>query len=444
MSNTIGSEPTRHAHARTSTAAARNIASAEQIVACYEQLLQTVCQHGIRIPELASLVGGPAEQTSAQGPIQTDSGEGAESTPSTDTDPHDARRFDERRLRYWLGREENLRRRWHRIQAWLPAERGWVGRRNALSSELVRLRAEALRNATVDRRLLDTFIEGLVSVGASPSRLDDDTFREELEQRYDVSVAKLKTLTEQVCSIREAIRSERGRMIHHNRSLVAGIARRFVGKGMLLEDLIQEGTLGLLRAIDKFDPARGFQFSTYAIWWIRQGVSRAVVDQGRSVRIPVHLKEQTTRMRAVELRLTHRFGRTPTRIEIADAVGLSETKVQQLQQQLLTDVSLQRPLHGDGDGELGDALEDEKALQPFQAMDRERLAEHLGVALSQLDARSRFVVCAHLGLGGQAPLTLDGISLRLGISRERVRQIEREALNRLRRSAGETHLEEHA
>src|SRR5690606_5801351 len=142
--------------------------------------------------------------------------------------------------------------------------------------------------------------------------------------RFDVPLSALQDVGLQLVELREAIRHERAMMVQHNRSLVAGIARRFAGQGMLLEDLVQEGTLGLLRAIDKFDPARGFQFSTYAIWSSRQGVSRALPEQGRGVRVPVHLKEQATRLRNVEARLAHRLARSPTRAELGAEVGLSE------------------------------------------------------------------------------------------------------------------------
>jgi RNA polymerase nonessential primary-like sigma factor len=298
-----------------------------------------------------------------------------------------------------------------------------------------------LTKANIDRRLVDGFLDEVAELSAGVAA--GNTNPDDVAERFGVTSAAFSECADALCLVRDAIRRERATMVHQNRALVAGIARRFAGKGIQVDDLIQEGTLGLLRAIDKFDPKRGFQFSTYAIWWIRQAISRAVLDQGRSVRVPVHLKEQTTRVRNIEGRLAHRLGRAPTREEIAADAGISEAKVQHLQLQLRADVSLQRPLHNDSEGELGDMLEDDRALQAFGAVEFGRLEEHLSHALAKLDPRSQFVVRAHMGLGGQPSLTLDGISQQLGISRERVRQIEREALLRLRRCAEESHLTEY-
>jgi len=392
------------------------------------------------VPQLEALL---ADHTSRVGSAESDDGTSTDSELSEVTPAGEARRKNLERERFWLTRETNLRTRWRRVSSWAASGAVWRGRRHAVSGKLAACRVRAIKNANVDRRLIDAFVDEVIGCAWALDTQDNEWTEPDLESRFDVPLSALQDVGLQLVELREAIRHERAMMVQHNRSLVAGIARRFAGQGMLLEDLVQEGTLGLLRAIDKFDPARGFQFSTYAIWWIRQGVSRALLEQGRSVRVPVHLKEQATRLRNVEARLAHRLGRSPTRAELGAEVGLSEAKVQHLQQQLLADVSLQRPLHGDGDTELGDNLVDEGALHPFVALDVEGLSEHLEAALSQLDARSRYVVTAHLGLNGQAPLTLDGISQQLGISRERVRQIERVALSRLRKSAHETHLAEY-
>lgn len=448
------SEQTARVPTTVKTAAARNLTSAQRLAACYDQVVRTICQHGVRLPQLETLLlrrEAPAEKpghlnSADPGLEAVESFVASTNTPepeAAECDGDVSRKQRAEREQFWLRREVHLQGRWRRVGAWTSLSPGWLARRQSVCAELVESRARALARANVDRRLIDAFLDEVIGYAQDLRLGADDWAVAEVEGRFDVSLPILRKVGALLAQTRDTIRHERSIMVQQNRSLVAGIARRFAGQGMLLEDLIQEGTLGLLRAIDKFDPARGFQFSTYAIWWIRQGVSRALLDQGRSVRVPVHLKEQTTRLRNVEARLAHRLGRTPTRAELGAEVGLSETKVQHLQQQLLADVSLQRPLYGDGEGELGDNLVDEHAQQPFVALEVERLGEHLSLALAQLDSRSRFVVTAHLGLDGRTPLTLDSISQQLGISRERVRQIEREALLRLRKSAQETHLTEY-
>jgi RNA polymerase sigma factor (sigma-70 family) len=454
MSDSVAmSEQVKRPSSVAKSAAARNIASAKQLTSCYDEALRVACLHGMRLPQLETLLRRsdvPAKAaTEASPPLSQTSGlelnteERSQDVDDSDDDFGDARRRNAEREQYWLRRDANLRTRWRRVGAWTSPGPGWLGRRHALCSRIAECRVRAIKNANVDRRLVDAFLDDAIEGCHAGTLGADEWTLNEVEAQFDLALPHLQKVCAELAQLRQAIREERALMVQHNRSLVAGIARRFVGQGMLLDDLIQEGTLGLLRAIDKFDPSRGFQFSTYAIWWIRQGVSRAVLEQGRSVRVPVHLKEQTTRLRNVEARLAHRLGRAPTRAEIGAEVGLPESKVQHLQQQLLADVSLQRPLYGDGDGELGDNLVDEHAMQPFAALDFEGLSEHMALALAQLDPRSRFVVTAHLGLYGHTPLTLEGISQQLGISRERVRQIEREALTRLRKSAQETHLAEY-
>lgn len=456
MSDPTGTSEQGKTRRMARNVAASNLVVAERLVTCYDQVLLVACQHGLRLPQVETLLTPLAKATSNKPEsddtsveVNTDTnsllpGDLEVEHDSIETGPEGARAVASANARHWLRREQNLQRRWRRIGTWSMVGGGWSARRQALFTRLADCRYFALKHANLDRRVLDAFLDEVVEIGQLGEATSPFPWREQdWEARYDVTLPTLQRLGAQFAVLRDAIRHERGVMVSQNRSLVVGIARRFAGKGMPVDDLVQEGTLGLLRAIDKFDPARGFQFSTYAIWWIRQGISRAVLDQGRSVRIPVHLKEQTTRLKGAEGRLTHRMGRVPTRAELAVEVGLSESKVQHLQQQLLNDVSLQRPLHNDGDGELGDNLIDERALVPFQALETTRLGEHLALALTRLDARSRFVVSAHLGLSGQAPQTLDRISQQLGISRERVRQIEREALQRLRAAAGETHLSEY-
>jgi RNA polymerase nonessential primary-like sigma factor len=422
------------------SAAARNLAAAERLAACYVRVFQTAAQHGVRIPSVEASLSATTP-VNAPSAVEASGADTSFEAPDTEEFSSNKER-DDVRARYWLAREQNLRLRWKRVNEWALSGVVWNRRRQGVAAKLADCRTSALCRASIDRRLVDAFVDEVIQ--SRSLMVSGELNRDEVELRFDVPAATLLVVAEALDEQRALIRYERGIMVQQNRSLVAGIARRFAGQGIQVDDLIQEGTLGLLRAIDKFDPNRGFQFSTYAIWWIRQGISRAVLDQGRSVRIPVHMKEQSTRIRNVEGRLSHRLGRVPSQAEIAADAGISEAKVLNLQQHLRPDVSLQRPLGNDSDGgEFGDTLEDEDALRAFATIEFGRLEEHLSHALAKLDARSQFVVRAHMGLGGQPSLTLDGISQRLGISRERVRQIEREALMRLRRSAEETHLVEY-
>jgi RNA polymerase sigma factor (sigma-70 family) len=223
---------------------------------------------------------------------------------------------------------------------------------------------------------------------------------------------------------------------HHNLRLVVKCARRFSGLGIPYMDLVQEGNLGLIRAVEKFDPDRGFMFSTYAVWWIQQAMIRALQNQRRTVRVPSHVCELQVRMRHVEEDLSRRLGREPEPMEVARALDLSREQYDSLASTLSPVRSLHAPVAGLDDVSLEDTLSDDEVAEPGDEVERQELRAGVDALLSNLDARERKVLHWRFGLsGGDGSVTLGEIGKRLGLSRERVRQIEVAALARLREHA---------
>jgi RNA polymerase sigma factor (sigma-70 family) len=223
---------------------------------------------------------------------------------------------------------------------------------------------------------------------------------------------------------------------HHNLRLVAKCAHRYRNLGLSFMDLVQEGNLGLIRAIEKFEPERGFMFSTYAVWWIQQAMIRAIQNQRRTVRVPSHICEQQIRLRRIESELARRLGRDPTGEELAPQLGITADAVEELVATLAPIRSLNAPAPGLEDVEFEDLLHDETVADPTAALERGEQAAALAELLESLSPRERQVIDWRFGLsGGDEPSTLGEIGARLGLSRERVRQIEAAALMRLRASA---------
>ena len=326
--------------------------------------------------------------------------------------------------------------------------------------------AESLKGLEVDSDTLDdlynTFVSNDIKVISESDAKDLECGKKEVEEvkeeknlvlsedeitkdvnindpvrMYLKEIGRISLLTleeEQNLSIRVADGDEEAKRLlaESNLRLVVSIAKRYVGRGLLFLDLIQEGNIGLMKAVDKFDYDKGYKFSTYATWWIRQAITRALADQARTIRVPVHMVETINKMTRIQRQLTNELNREPTEEEIAKKMGVSVDKVREVIKIGQEPVSLETPIGEEDDSHLGDFLKDESSLSPEEYTENEILKEEIKEVLATLQPREQEVLELRFGLIDGTCHTLEDVGKRFSVTRERIRQIEAKALRKLR------------
>ncbi|MBR2413946.1 MAG: RNA polymerase sigma factor RpoD [Clostridia bacterium] len=296
-----------------------------------------------------------------------------------------------------------------------------------LIDEMSDLAAEALNFDSEVARVYD----------ADSGEMDKNGVLDDPVKVYLRDIGRISLLTseeETALAIRvsEGDKDAKNKLIQANLRLVVSIAKRHLGRGLQLLDLIQEGNLGLIKAVDKFDYTKGFKFSTYATWWIKQAITRAIADQARTIRIPVHMVETINRVKKTNSMLLHKNGKEPTEDEIAAELNMSVERVREILRVSQEPVSLETPIGEEDDSHLGDFIPDEDALAPAEAASREMLKEALAAVLETLTPREARVLTLRYGLEDGHPRTLEEVGREFDVTRERIRQIETKALRKLR------------
>jgi len=275
----------------------------------------------------------------------------------------------------------------------------------------------------------------LATIGREPLLTPSEEIElgNQVQKMMGLTETKVNEFSPQELKVIRVGRRAKDRMIKANLRLVVSIAKKYQGKGLELLDLIQEGSLGLERAVEKFDPSRGYKFSTYAFWWIRQSMTRAIACQSRTIRLPVHLSERLTTIRKVSLDLAHKLGAMPSRQEIAAAIEMPIEELDSVLRQSLTTSSLDAPIKADeGNSCLVDLIADSYTETPLELVQRSIDQEQLALWLSHLNQQEREVLSLRFGLDGHNRHTLAEIGRNLDVSRERIRQVELKALRKLR------------
>ena len=234
--------------------------------------------------------------------------------------------------------------------------------------------------------------------------------------------------------IKKGDQEARHKMVRSNLRLVVKIARDYSNFGLPLLDLISEGNIGLMKAVERFDPQKGGKLSTYAAWWIKQSIKRALANQSKTIRLPVHLVDKIAKLRRVSAQLTEELGREPTDQEMAEEVGMAEAKVAALKSAAIRPTSLDQPISDDDSTALGDIIGDDQAFDPYEILRDKDLRDEVGDLLDVLDERERKIINCRFGLDGQKTKTLEEVGVKFGVTRERIRQLQNIALRKLRRA----------
>ena len=234
--------------------------------------------------------------------------------------------------------------------------------------------------------------------------------------------------------IKKGDQEARHKMVRSNLRLVVKIARDYSNFGLPLLDLISEGNIGLMKAVERFDPQKGGKLSTYAAWWIKQSIKRALANQSKTIRLPVHLVDKIAKLRRVSAQLTEELGREPTDQELAEEVGMAEAKVAALKSAAIRPTSLDQPISDDDSTALGDIIGDDHAFDPYEILRDKDLRDEVGDLLAVLDDRERKIINCRFGLDGQKSKTLEEVGVKFGVTRERIRQLQNIALRKLRRA----------